>query len=344
MVAAIGYAPGPAVLHHYRPGLGAVERQMRSFVRDEHRYREAHPGPDRLGFSALPSISRPSGDPARWRELWPAAWRNLGLGRPGLWLALTRRSLRRLAPSAQWARPATARQLAWSRLGCLIWRNRRARLEPHYRNFRRLIAVDELQSLVDTSTARGGHALTVEPGGALAATELAGAVAGLHGDESHGGVWFRWTEALSVWTFGQIHGGATMVINLLPVRGDLGAEDVRVYWNGACLAGPAIQYRPEALVVSLPEGGSSCDTNTLVLLIRPMKLSRGSRRNESRSLGARDHGGSAALTEGREKPPHDRAKPVPAPAGRQHENVGRAGAAGGQGEEIGFVMQAGAQP
>lgn len=282
---AVGYAPGPAVLHHYRPGLGVVERQARSFVRDEYRYREAHPGPDRLGFSALPAISLPSGNPAQWRALWPSAWRNAGLGRPGLLLALIRRSLRRMVPSAHWARTATARQLAWSRLGCLIWRNHRARLEPHYRNFRRLIVVDELQSLMDADSIRRARVLKVEPGVALPASGLDGAVAGLHSDESHGGVWFRWADPLSVWALGRIAGGGVIELGLLPVRRELRATDVQVYWNGVRLAGPAIQYRPEALVVSLPEGGALVDANTLVILVPPVQLSRAARRNESRSLG-----------------------------------------------------------
>ncbi|HSH95807.1 MAG TPA: glycosyltransferase family A protein, partial [Roseimicrobium sp.] len=178
----IAYAAAPAVLHHYRPNLGEVEQQIRSFVRDEYRFRQKNPGPDRLGFTSLPAMPRSIGPSDPWPQLLRSICKNRKSASINLCIRLLWRAVLNLAPLTLWSRTGTARQLARSKLHCLLWQWDRTRLEAHYRNFRSLIATDELQILTTALPVKTVRALHLKPGEPLPMVGTGAAVTGLHGD------------------------------------------------------------------------------------------------------------------------------------------------------------------
>lgn len=281
----IGYAAAPAVLHHYRPTLGDVERQTRSFVRDEHRYRQKNPGPDRLGFSSFPSLTRNAGAENPWPPLLRATWKTRGAGSAGLVAKLLCRAVLNYAPLTQWARTRTARQLNRSKLLCHFWRWHRVRLEPHYRSFRNFIAVDELRTVSASLPLPPLRTLHLAPGAPLTLASAGTAVTGLYGDEINQGTPFRWTESFSVWRFDKSEDLPTILFELLPVRRDLNPHKLQIHWNGERVPADAITTTPESLTIHLPRNESAAGMNILILMLPPVKVSAAHRKLDPRQLG-----------------------------------------------------------
>ncbi len=239
----IGYASAPAVLHHYRTTLREAEQQARSFVRDEYRFRQSHPGLDRLGFSSLPSMPK------------------------------------------EWLTDKMARKLLWSKWGCALWQWNRSRLEPHYRKFRQLIALDELRLLSKACPIQKAERLEIGQGRSLAVANVDNAVSGLYGDEVYQGVRFRWTEPMSAWRLAKLGKREQVVLDLLPVREDIRQASVQAFWNGTRVSSKAITYMPDSLTICIPADALSSDANTLSIIVPKVRLDREGRRLDPRSLG-----------------------------------------------------------
>ncbi len=281
----IGYAAGPTVIHHNRPTLPEVSKQTRSFIRDEYHYRQAHPGPDRLGFSALPSLPEVGDIQEKpWPRLLRSALKRLGPQNARLVATLLGHAALELAGASAWAKTRTARQLAWSRLACLALQKNRGWLEHHYRNFRRLIAVDELQSLHNACPRRCIKPLTIIPGEPAAVANMDASVWGLHANELYQGNRFRWTRPLSIWHFAPSP-GKQIILSLLPVRGDILSSDIKIHWDGARITRHAITWQPDSLVIRLPQTASSADLHTLIVQVPRLKPDRASRQLDPRALG-----------------------------------------------------------
>jgi len=281
----IGYAAGPAVIHHNRPTLGEVSRQTRAFIRDEYHYRRANPGPDRLGFSALPSLPEVVAIQEKpWPRLLRSALKRLGPQNARLVATLLGHAVLELAGASVWAKTRPARQLAWSQLACFALQKNRSRLEPHYRSFRRLIAIEELHALHHADPRQRIRPLTITPGESATVANADASVWGLHANELYQEIPFRWTRPLSIWHFAPPP-GKQITLNLLPVRGDILASDIKIYWDGARIARHAITWQPDSLVLRLPKTASSADLHTLVVQVPRLKTSRASRQLDPRALG-----------------------------------------------------------
>jgi len=158
-------------------------------------------------------------------------------------------------------------------------------VERPYRDFRRLVALDELRLLNNIAPSPVTDCQHIEPGGFVVAGDLANRAEGLHGNEVHQGVHFRWTEPISMWRLGAAAEGKTTTWDLLPVRGESVGAKIRVYWNGARIAADAIRYAPGSLAVRLPSGKSAGDVNMLVVIVPRMKVGRKARKLDARSMG-----------------------------------------------------------
>ena len=281
----IGYAPGPAVLHHYRTTLREAELQTRSFVRDEFRFRQSNPGPDRLGFSTFPSMPNATGHNPSWRNISLSAWNRASLSNVGLMANQIRLAARALVSPSQWLMDKTARKLLWSKWGCMVWQSNRLRLEPHYRSFRQLVALDELRLLSKQCPIQKAKPLEIGHSRSLAVASVDPAVSGLHGDEVYQGVRFRWTEPMSAWRLARLGKCEQVVLDLLPLRGDIRRTSVRAYWNGTRVSSNSITYLPDSLAISIPTDAPTSDTNTLSIIVPKVKFNRDARHRDPRSLG-----------------------------------------------------------
>lgn len=252
----MGYAPGPAVLHHYRTNVDGPEESVREFIRDESNYRRAHPGPDQLGFSVLPDVSAYfSGNTGLWRSAFASVLRH------GLF---NRQSLR-LLPKLAWnaakellsasGPKSAARRLAWTirwhKLMAHLWRWNRALLEPHYRRLWILYGFHERLLYLAGESVIPDSALNVSGEPHSVAIDLGHCAAGVHDCENYLNQPFRWTQPMSVWRLAGLSANNSLHFKTHAVRSDLTANQLTICVNGKVVPTAQLHFSAEGLTIDL---------------------------------------------------------------------------------------------
>jgi len=283
----MGYAAGAAVLHHFRREVDGPEESVREFVRDESCYRRDHPGPDRLGFSALPDVSLYTGGAGdTWRAAFLAAIHH----------GLLERRTWRLLPTLAWkaaeellfvrnpksAARRAAWRILWHKTAARFWRLNRKRLELHFRELWRLYALHERLCALSEETDKASDELVLSGAACSVVQDVGAAVAGSHDSETYKDEPFRWTHPVSVWRLKGLADDCTVCFRTHAVRFDLTAEQLFISCNGRRVPACQVKVTPEFLSVDL--SGQSVDrSGTVVLLVsvpalRPWLLGQPDRR------------------------------------------------------------------
>ncbi len=288
----IGYAASAAVLHHYPDNIEAIEAQIRRFVRDELRYRELHPGPDRLGFTALPPHEDSTIQPLRREAI--RAIEQTRIGAPS-WQQAVNTIRRAFGPRDRVSFDEACNEhslrlaLEACRDDCRKAKSDRRDSERPCLRLRQLVVADEIRRFECESDSESSSCLAPIPVGVeLIANDasLKSSVVGLHGNEVYQETGFRWSEPVSVWRFEASQPRNKLQFELLPVRRDLRSRAITAFWDGRRVASSQIHCAADRLTIELPHT-SECNTDnvTLVLKVPRMKVAKDSHDREHRELG-----------------------------------------------------------